>query len=462
MPRGSVFGLLGPNGAGKTTTLRLITGLARPTAGTVAIDGTTVETGALDVRGRVGVLDQDPRYYGWMTGRELVELAGRLQGLPKAAARTRAIETLGLVGLDDAVDRRIAGYSGGMRQRLGIAQALVAEPSLLVLDEPVSSLDPEGRRDLLALIAALRGSATVIFSTHVLADVERICDRVGILDHGRLVTEGPLTDLLARYARPLYRIEPEPGQEAPCRASRRTCVRRPGSTTSSKGRAGLTVSVTDEAVASAALLPMSSRRASGWPRSSASGHRSRTSSFAWSAGERAARGGGRLMAGFRVLLRKELLESWRTLRLPVVAGLFLVVGLTSPLLARFLPEIITAAGGDQLLRPPAPATGRRRCRHPALEEPGPVRGLRRDHPDDGLRRHGTRSRHGGVRAVQDRLARRVPRGQGRGHRSVLAVAVALAVAAAGSTPRSCSSRCRSPAGWASPSSPGSGLTAWRR
>ena len=99
-----------------------------------------------------------------------------------------------------------------MRQRLGIAQALVAEPSLLVLDEPVSSLDPEGRRDLLALIADLRERATIIFSTHVLADVERICDRVGILDHGRLVTEGPLDDLLARYAQPLYRLDPEPGQ----------------------------------------------------------------------------------------------------------------------------------------------------------------------------------------------------------------------------------------------------------
>ena len=107
-------------------------------------------------------------------------------------------------------------YSGGMRQRLGIAQALVARPRLLLLDEPVSSLDPEGRRDLLALIADLRGSATVIFSTHVLTDVERICDRVGIMAGGRLVTEGPLADLLGRYALPLYRIEPEPGRRRPC------------------------------------------------------------------------------------------------------------------------------------------------------------------------------------------------------------------------------------------------------
>ena len=156
-----------------------------------------------------------------MTGRELVELAGRLQGLSERDGRTRATTTLELVGLADAARRRVGGYSGGMRQRLGIAQALVASPRLLILDEPVSSLDPEGRRDLLALIADLRASATVIFSTHVLADVERICDRVGIMDRGRLVTEGPLDELLARYALPIYRIEAEPGQaDALARAGR--------------------------------------------------------------------------------------------------------------------------------------------------------------------------------------------------------------------------------------------------
>ena len=204
----------------------------------------------------IGVLDQDPRYYGWMTGRELVELAGRLQGLSVAGARARAGETLGLVGLEDAASRRIAGYSGGMRQRLGIAQALVADPSLLILDEPVSSLDPEGRRDLLTLIAALRGSATVIFSTHVLADVERICDRVGILDHGRLVTEGPLADLLARYALPLYRIEPEPGQDTAVGALVGVLRATPWIDHVAEAAGSLTVSVTDEATASAALLPI--------------------------------------------------------------------------------------------------------------------------------------------------------------------------------------------------------------
>jgi ABC-2 type transport system ATP-binding protein len=256
VPAGSVFGLLGPNGAGKTTTLRLMTGLARPTAGSVAIDGAPVVPEAAGSRGGIGVLDQDPRYYGWMSGRELVEFAGRLQGLGARASRERAGETLALVGLADAARRRVGGYSGGMRQRLGIAQALVSRPRLLILDEPVSSLDPEGRRDLLRLIADLRASATVVFSTHVLADVERICDRVGIMAAGRLVTEGPLADLLGRYARPLYRIEPERGQDAVTArlADTLRAVAWVDGVTEDGGL--LVVSVTDEVAASAGLLPL--------------------------------------------------------------------------------------------------------------------------------------------------------------------------------------------------------------
>jgi ABC-2 type transport system ATP-binding protein len=210
VPSGSVFGLLGPNGAGKTTTLRLLAGLARPTAGSATVAGYPLGSGGLT--SRIGFLDQDPRYYGWATGRELVRLVGRLHGMTGTTIEARAHEVLAQVGLTEAADRRVATYSGGMRQRLGIAQALVNRPSVLILDEPVSSLDPEGRRDLLGLIAELRGSSTVLFSTHVLADVERICDRVGILDRGRLVTEGPLTELLDRHALPIYRVDPEPDQ----------------------------------------------------------------------------------------------------------------------------------------------------------------------------------------------------------------------------------------------------------
>ncbi|HLQ49126.1 MAG TPA: ABC transporter ATP-binding protein [Candidatus Dormibacteraeota bacterium] len=214
VPRGSVFGLLGPNGAGKTTTIRILIGLARPTAGNAFVAGIEVGLDEPELRRRLGYLDQDPRFYGWMTGRELLELVGRLHGLAGSELRSRVDEMLARTGLTAAAQRRIGGYSGGMRQRLGIAQALLHRPEILILDEPVSSLDPEGRRDLLELIAGLRGEATVVFSTHLLADVERICDRVAILDRGRLITEGLLEELLAAHARPIYRLGPAPGQGA--------------------------------------------------------------------------------------------------------------------------------------------------------------------------------------------------------------------------------------------------------
>jgi ABC-2 type transport system ATP-binding protein len=215
VPEGSVFGLLGPNGAGKTTAFRLLTGLARPSSGAAEVAGVPVGgTEPTALRRRIGVLEQDPRYYSWMTGRELLIFAGRLHGLAGQDLRARVDETLGLVGLTEAANRRIGGYSGGMRQRIGIGQALVARPPVLILDEPVSSLDPEGRRDLLALIATLRGRSTILFSTHVLADVERVCDRVAILNLGRLLAEAPLPELLERYAQPVYRLEAEAGQQA--------------------------------------------------------------------------------------------------------------------------------------------------------------------------------------------------------------------------------------------------------
>jgi ABC-2 type transport system ATP-binding protein len=213
VPTGSIFGLLGPNGAGKTTTIRILTGLARPTAGSASVVGIEVGLDDPELRRRLGYLDQDPRFYSWMKGRELLDLVGRLHGLAGSELRARVAEMLARTGLSAAAERRIGGYSGGMRQRLGIAQALLHTPQILFLDEPVSSLDPEGRRDLLELIAGLRGQATVVFSTHVLSDVERICDRVAILDRGRRVTEGPLEELLAAHVRPIFRLVPAPGQD---------------------------------------------------------------------------------------------------------------------------------------------------------------------------------------------------------------------------------------------------------
>jgi ABC-2 type transport system ATP-binding protein len=140
-------------------------------------------------------------------------MVGQLHGLQGAALRLRVGEVLEIVGLTDAAGRRIGGYSGGMRQRLGIGQALINQPRVLFLDEPVSSLDPEGRRDILEIIARLRGTATVFMSTHILNDVERVCDRVAILNLGRLVVEGPIDELLDRYAQPIYELEPEPQQD---------------------------------------------------------------------------------------------------------------------------------------------------------------------------------------------------------------------------------------------------------
>ena len=253
VPAGSIFGLLGPNGAGKTTTLRLVTGLARPTAGTVTIDGRSVRSDDPATRHDIGVLDQSPRFYGWMRGAELVEFAARLTGMDATASKRRAGQVLERVGLADAAGRRIAGYSGGMRQRLGIAAALVAEPRLLVLDEPVSSLDPEGRRDLLALIADLRGSATVLFSTHVLDDVERICDRVGILAGGRLVEEAPLDELLSRFSADRFRLEPAAGQAEAVEALARSLEAAGWTTVVERDGDAIVVGVTEDAVAH--LLP---------------------------------------------------------------------------------------------------------------------------------------------------------------------------------------------------------------
>ena len=256
IPAGSVFGLLGPNGAGKTTTLRMLTGLARPTAGHAEIAGRIVRPEDPSIRSTLGVLDQAPRFYGWMTGTELVELAAHLAGMDRVARRTRVPEVLGQVGLADAAGRRISAYSGGMRQRLGIAAALVAEPAVLILDEPVSSLDPEGRRDLLALIAGLRRDATVVFSTHVLDDVERICDRVGILDAGRLLVDAPLDDLLARYAGTSYRIEPVAGQSVAVDSFRSALARQPWCVSVASDESGFVVVVRDEAIANERLLAL--------------------------------------------------------------------------------------------------------------------------------------------------------------------------------------------------------------
>ena len=205
--RGSVYGFLGPNGAGKTTTIRILAGLARADAGHAWIDGLEVTADRRKVAGCMGYLPQDPAFYPWMTAREFLDHVGRVFGLPTGERKTRTDELLQLVGLARDADRRVGGFSGGMGQRLGIAQALVNQPPVLLLDEPVSGLDPAGRKELLQLIEHLRGQSTVFMSTHILADVERVCDTVAIIDRGRLLAEAPQQELLGRYVVPAFEIE---------------------------------------------------------------------------------------------------------------------------------------------------------------------------------------------------------------------------------------------------------------
>jgi ABC-2 type transport system ATP-binding protein len=256
VPPGSIFGLLGPNGAGKTTAIRILTGLARPSDGSASVGGVTVGLDRPELRRGIGYLDQDPRFYSWMKGRELLELVGGLHGLRGSDLRARVAEMLELTGLTGAAGRRIGGYSGGMRQRLGIAQAMLHRPRVLFLDEPVSSLDPEGRRDLLELIRGMRGDATVLISTHVLSDVERICDRVAILHRGRLVTEGPLEALLAAHARPIYRLVPASGQEQRVAAVMESLGAAPWSTDVARAGDAIRVTVSDPVAAAGAILPL--------------------------------------------------------------------------------------------------------------------------------------------------------------------------------------------------------------
>lgn len=197
---GSVFGFLGPNGAGKTTTLRLVTGLARPTSGAVRVLGQDVSTAGNAVRAQMGFLPDVPAFYPWMTATEFMHFSGTLFGLERRVLTQRTRMLLDTAGLG-GVQARIGGYSRGMRQRLGIAQALINAPRLLLLDEPTSALDPIGRKDVLELIGSLRGRTTIFFSTHILGDVERVCDSVAILDRGRVLTQAPIHELKARYGR---------------------------------------------------------------------------------------------------------------------------------------------------------------------------------------------------------------------------------------------------------------------
>jgi ABC-2 type transport system ATP-binding protein len=216
VPKNSIFGFLGPNGAGKTTTIKLLLGLSNPTEGEGKVFGADIKSESIAIRRRIGYLAQTPVFYDHMTSRETLRYKlGFFFSGPKDLIEERIQETLELVGLDDKADRPIEGFSGGERQRLGIALAQVTHPDLLILDEPAANLDPMGRHDVLEIMEKLREHATVFYSTHILDDVQKVSDTVAILNKGVLVAQAPIEELLQGSSSITYNVIVEgPSDEA--------------------------------------------------------------------------------------------------------------------------------------------------------------------------------------------------------------------------------------------------------
>lgn len=193
--------LIGPNGAGKTTTLSMLTGLLKPTSGTITTNG---------IKNRlsiIGFLPQYPQYFSWLTALEYTEMAAQLSGVEKRNAKKASEQMLDFVGLGNALHKKVGTFSGGMKQRLGIAQALVHKPKLLLLDEPVSALDPVGRREIMDLLKELRNDMTILYSTHILNDAEEMTDQLLFLQDGKLVESGSLQTIRKKYEEPKYSIQ---------------------------------------------------------------------------------------------------------------------------------------------------------------------------------------------------------------------------------------------------------------
>lgn len=207
VPKNSIFGFLGPNGAGKTTMIKLLLGLQSPSSGGGKIFNKDIVEDSLAIRQKTGYLAQDPNYHDHMSAREILTLRAKFyyKG-PKEAIQSRVEESLALVGLQEKSDRPIKGFSEGEKQRLGIAQAQINHPELLILDEPASSLDPMGRRDVLEIMKDLQEHSTVFYSTHILDDVQRVSTHVAILKRGHLVTQSPIDKLLIDNNKQQYYI----------------------------------------------------------------------------------------------------------------------------------------------------------------------------------------------------------------------------------------------------------------
>lgn len=206
VPEHSVFGFVGQNGAGKTTTMKMILGLLKPVGGSITVCGEPVTFGQTKTNRCIGYLPDVPEFYSYMKPKEYLKLCGDITGMSEENVRKRSEELLALVGLDNA-NKRIGGYSRGMKQRLGIAQALMNNPKLLICDEPTSALDPVGRKEILDILKQVSGKTTVLFSTHILSDVERICDRVAVLHEGKLALSGTLAQIKAKHKRDGLLIE---------------------------------------------------------------------------------------------------------------------------------------------------------------------------------------------------------------------------------------------------------------
>ena len=207
VPQKSIFAFLGPNGAGKTTTIKLLLGLIKPTRGGGKILGMDIIQDSVDIRANIGYLPQDARFYEHMTARQTLEYtAGFFYAGPQSEINKRVNEMIELVGLEGKADRPIKGFSGGERQRLGIAQAEVNYPDLLILDEPAASLDPQGRRDVLDVMSRIRKHATIFYCTHILDDAQRVSDQVAIVNQGQLIRQASVEELLTGTGDLIYSV----------------------------------------------------------------------------------------------------------------------------------------------------------------------------------------------------------------------------------------------------------------
>ncbi len=212
VPEHSIFGFIGKNGAGKTTTMKTILGLLKADSGEILVNGEKAVYGQTDTNRYIGYLPDVPEFYSFMTAKEYLRFCGEITGLDRREIEERAEELLTLVGLGKET-HRIKGFSRGMKQRLGIAQALLSRPKLLICDEPTSALDPIGRKDVLDILLAIKDRTTVLFSTHILSDVERICTDVAFLKDGVVNIQGKLSDIKTRYRKNEYAIEAENGSD---------------------------------------------------------------------------------------------------------------------------------------------------------------------------------------------------------------------------------------------------------